>query len=1300
MATRIIVTDTKYFRELTNAQDFATNTGDFSDHLLGHVGDRQKAEFTIQVSNSWTMGRYDIVGGDTIQLKDNQSFLSEDFYTGGKAYLSIVASGGLNYEFDIQNISADGSILTATNIIEQDNGGAPTGPTVLPNGSYGSSTNDVLRSLDKSNGLVARFGFVPNGGNVSFVSPLDQITQAYKFDGLRPGGAPGPIVSGSWDSAVNGSDTGNMTAQFIQTVTDNGVIKVAANVAAIDSIQEFKVVQEFILPYYLQGDFDNVQDQTPTEWIEDGLRQVFEFEFRKNLSNPNVSQFGEYNTVLGNVRWYNDNYIDSVQQYSVSNVVLTDTATGQTINEINASSTTRVTASILSADSTFLTTDPVLIEHSYLPNSSQYANQSDVFTDVWLRETLRNTVDAVAADGTIITGFTAVLIGAGQIDIQFDITFTTGQQTRIQEGYNYELSIKVADSSLTVPFSDVTKLIIQADQYTLNTDITGLATFPQSYIYTRPMMYPIVDPLDRFSNLRGWIQDGFLYDWTLNLDLVEEATLEALTLRLVAFNTLENTYFELDNYNYDLSGQVVTVGPPDVQNITIDNTRGYDLADGDKLNFAKLQTGTYSAPNQPYTGQTAFRLSWQDWIQLPNADTVFYNPAEPNNGLNKNSSHYSLQNNYVICVLIDARIGKVVDGTNVITQYVNRSANLEVYDFGEQDGSPITWAGVIQTFDDQGADLGGALLTEGLTTIKGTYDGDVPVVDPSLYWGEVRLERLNNPGDNYYSLSTLEAAKDSSPLQAPTGSTYAKIELIGGDVVVSADLNPDLLPDAGPWNPSVRMGLIDQSVPVVPTVKIQIDGNTRQVDGYYFDFQQTEIMSAATVKTGLFTTIDANWVFKGSPSNVQPPDWSIITPFADINALISFLGSNSDRWIYTENTDTTKIDEGLIIEFERPAGVQPTSEIITTFANGGIDQDKIFYFDKNIIVNSLTLSVGDSDIYYAIREDSADVEDWTDFTLFSIGGLVGLNADLAAITDGDKYGLHFYVISQSIDGATLTMNFDYDSLEDSAKTISVSQSDVNPEYRTDLVDCVNWLPSSNTKYAITDVTDTALLSKLDYTNAITVVGWYEQRTSLASSNVFPILTPPQAGTGSSDAGGIGFYTRHNGTRVQINASGQTNGGSVSNRKTLFWNLSDFQGGLASAHRTMVVFTYDGANTNVEDDWEAYVNGQKLPQAMKDVFADGTFSGAVEPSGGVYWHARLQNTDGNPNKSERVEIYDGVMTPENIRKLFNEPDAGRNGDVPNIFRSWDFGNASGATVPETEASKDMTLNTIIAPSSFY
>lgn len=1309
MATKIQVTSTEYLRELTNGQDFLTNTSDVSDHLLGHVGDRQRLVMTVQVSNRLTLGRYSITGGNTITLTGGQNWLNEDFYAGGSAYLSLI--NGLNYSFDIDFISADGTVMTVSNVVEENDAGTPTGTVILPDGDYGTGTDqDIIRSLVQSNGLVAKFGFVPNGGNVDFVSPLDNQIQSYKFSGLRPGGSPGPVITGTWGSSIEGSNTGLMTSQFIQDVADTGVFKSAApSVAIKNSIQEFQIIQEFIIPYYEEGQFSNVESSTPPSDLIDSLKQVFEFEFRANLSDPNKTQFGEYNTVLGNVKYYNENYIDTEQQYSVSDVVLTDAVSGDTLTSIDASNTTRVNCSINSADGTFLTADPVLIEHSYLPNGDQYANQTNVFTDVWLRETLRNTVDAVASNGTILTGFTATLISANQIDIQFDIAFSVAQQTQLQDGYNYELSISVADSSLTVPLSDVTKLIIDAGQYSINQDISGLCSFDQSYLYTRPMTYPIVDPLDRFTSLKGWVQDGFLYDWTMNLDLVEGATLEALTLRLVAFQTLENTWFELDKYEYDLSGQVITAGPPQTQNITIDTTRGYDLADGDKLNFAKLQTGTYSAPNQPYTGQTGFRLNWQEWLALPTADTIFYDPAEPNNGLNKKSSRYSLVSNYTICVLIDARIGKVVDGVKVITQYIDRSADLEVYDFGEQDGSPITWTGTIQTFDESGADLGGTLLTEGLTTIKGTFSPDLTVSDPSLYWAEVRLERANNPGNDYYVLSSLEAGADNNPLQAPTGSTYTKIALDSGDVIVTADLDPSLLPDSGPWNASVRMGLINQSIPVVPTVEISIDGNTRQNDGDFIVFQQNEIMANAQLVDNLFSLTEAvtpgtppGWQFKVSPTSAQPSgdayvkaNWGAIS-YIDFTTLASTLGANSDRWVYVEADDTTKIDEGFQIKFERPAAVQPTSNIIKSFAAGGIDQDGVIYFDNPVTFNSIVLSSGTGDLWLKIQTTTAALEDWTDLGLFGTDiTLVSLNAITSAYADGTKWALHYAVTDELLEtnGATVTFNFDYNhSTDNKAKTINVVQSDVDSQFRSDLVNCIDWkqVPAVNLS-AQTDATDAALLSALNFANPVTVVAWIQLRESgLSSSLNNVLLSPLQTGLSNTDAGGMSFVLRQSNTFAQLYVCGQTGGASSANRQVIRWTVPS---NMSNDRRCMVAFTCDGGQ-DITTGHEFYYNGIKSRNADKTFVSTGTPSGAIQPSTGIYHHGILQGSgliNNNPSKTERIEVYDKELNAQEIRTLFNYPDAGRDAVVSNLLRSWDFGNVTGANVPDTQASgKDMTI----------
>ncbi len=128
MATKVKILNPEYLNELMNGESFGLNPADVSTHLLGHVGDSQRVKLTVQLSNSYTLGAYNITGGDTITLSNGASFLSQDFYTGGTAYLSQI--NGNNWQFDIQNISTDGTELTATNIIEYNDAGAATGPVI------------------------------------------------------------------------------------------------------------------------------------------------------------------------------------------------------------------------------------------------------------------------------------------------------------------------------------------------------------------------------------------------------------------------------------------------------------------------------------------------------------------------------------------------------------------------------------------------------------------------------------------------------------------------------------------------------------------------------------------------------------------------------------------------------------------------------------------------------------------------------------------------------------------------------------------------------------------------------------------------------------------------------------------------------------------------------------------------------------------------------------------------------------------------------------------------------------------
>jgi len=307
MATKIIVSNTEYFSQLKNGDTFSLNTSDFSDHLLGNLMAKMQFKTTVQLSNRFNMGAFEISGGDTITLSTGNSFLDEDFYTGGIANLTF-ENNPISFSFDITSISSDGSIMVVSNVIGVDNSGSPVGPASLPDGTHGDGGEiHVMRDLSPSEGLICKFNFIANDATTSYISAIDQIEQGYKFAGIRTA-SPTP-VTGEWNDEIKGSNTGGMTAEFIGDVLDNGVNKNGgsggANSCPLPSIQEFEIVQEFILnAYYLQGELDNLKDSIAPERLKSkSLKHVIEFEFRKNLSNPNTSKFGVYDSVLGNTNY-------------------------------------------------------------------------------------------------------------------------------------------------------------------------------------------------------------------------------------------------------------------------------------------------------------------------------------------------------------------------------------------------------------------------------------------------------------------------------------------------------------------------------------------------------------------------------------------------------------------------------------------------------------------------------------------------------------------------------------------------------------------------------------------------------------------------------------------------------------------------------------------------------------------------------------------------------------------------------------------------------------------------------------
>jgi hypothetical protein len=221
-------------------------------------------------------------------------------------------------------------------------------------------------------------------------------------------------------------------------------------------------------------------------------------------------------------------------------------------------------------------------------------------------------------------------------------------------------------------------------------------------------------------------------------NLSEDVTLEDLTFKIVAYNTVTNVWFDLRSLSIDLSDQIAS---GNIQDINLDSTRGYVLTDTDIFNSLKLTTDTNILGRQYYDLEIGYKIPWQDWLALPYADTIFLDRTKSQNGLNQNASNYSGVNDYVIKILIEAN----VETTGITTNYVQPSGDFEAYNYNTDDQAPDAYSCVINTFKKDGTPILNNVIQDEFTEVRAVvtplvppvFSQDVDMTEVSSVWTRI-----------------------------------------------------------------------------------------------------------------------------------------------------------------------------------------------------------------------------------------------------------------------------------------------------------------------------------------------------------------------------------------------------------------------------------------------------------------------------------------------------------------------------------------------------------------------------------
>jgi hypothetical protein len=687
----------KFFNQFNNDEDFTANLSDFTENLAGGTIERIKVVSEIEISWGAFASQSDVwdvvfISGSEITItRSSGDFRKDGFFQG--SFIHTFEGGAFRSFGTIRNIDETGKKV----IIDTTNTGG------ISTGSY-SNVSMLPIVADASNALTSLiYGFGLLGANETYnaLSKVSQNPQGFYFTSLAVGGgAQAGIAKGSFNDWVTGSMTCERKAN------------------ADDYTQVFEISHIFrIEPHYLDGELGNLQENILPDLYKASLKYAFDVDFRTVLSNPNKSIKATYDNTLGSVGWFNQNFNGFDNQYQIDSIEYEDSALATDSEGLQLSSKTKATITVSRIGGVIGAGQRAGVFVSYLPAQSEYQDTATTLSENYLLDSLYHNEGATAEVGTgIIKSFDSSIV-SDKLVVAVEFEYLTAQQLRLTTDSGYLIAVQIADASLSSGNSNRVNLIADVNTYQKGAFIEGLFDVT-AFNY-------LVNGND-FDNDTGaisieeiWNEDSISVKGTFDLDLSKDSVLNSLEFVLVAFNTVTNSYFTLDSsYFINTSGAVISNG---IQQIVIAQSRGYTQLFDENFNRIEVSTGARVGDLQSYSFLFGQKIRWQDWLNNPNADTVFFDNTKPKDNLNFKSSNYSGLQDYQVKMVVIGR----TSGTDDLGREGNgfdtfAGGKITVKDYGISDVAYTV--SNVATFDpDTLVNLNGSILSDKPTLLESRF---------------------------------------------------------------------------------------------------------------------------------------------------------------------------------------------------------------------------------------------------------------------------------------------------------------------------------------------------------------------------------------------------------------------------------------------------------------------------------------------------------------------------------------------------------------------------------------------------
>lgn len=756
-----------YFSRITNLVQTAANQTFGVKALKGAVGDINTVEFDIFVdfnARASSVVEFNITGGasyNTIQ-RDSGSFIDDGFEIGDL----------IDYYQDISTtVTASGRTII----------GLSDSLLIFDGAAVASSAANTTAGVNCVTDFL-NFDVYVN------TAPTSALSNTSLIDGLVP------YYTVNIDSGGGVQDTNYVTAdyeapyltskdsvesvkvKFLQTTTTGNSYTQSFRVEAVIRVK----------PLFLDGELSNYQNISAPYYFSSGasLSEVIKVYPRTGGANENrVVNNSKFNTSSFTC-WYNDAYLRGSALYTLDSITYTDQSTSLAVDGLQVDRITEVNIVLEGASSN---TGAIDVDWLYdvlilkLPTVSEYTLNSNNFDTNFVLDNLTAARNAASSSSSFIKNLviTAGSPATDKVNLAFDVDFSASQQALLNTESYYALT--VCGSSLQE--DNTTRVLCDVRKYEKDNDVPGLVTYSSHEFLTHPDIIG-----GGYSDVKRPNEHKFLGIAEFSIDLSKNAVINEIKESLVAYDLVENKYFTIEENVFNTENAIVSGG---VQQINIDQTKGYKLADGSIFNYKKIETGARVVDDQFYKIQIAHSFNWMDYLALLNADTEFYDNTLLNDGLNQKIERYSGVNGYEISVFWEF---KMSDGSTV-TDYRFVSPNLTVYDY-EESVEAYTSTDIQVFLEDGTTEITGGITKNETMVLKATFTPTIAFDPTDDYYGIFRLEKYQAGGLNAINeRSSINDSADFNPILPPVGQSYLTVTNNGTEVIVEGRLDPSRLTD-------------------------------------------------------------------------------------------------------------------------------------------------------------------------------------------------------------------------------------------------------------------------------------------------------------------------------------------------------------------------------------------------------------------------------------------------------------------------------------------------------------------------